>query len=250
MATTLRVISYNIHKGFSFGNTRYLLDEMRHSIRMVNADIVFLQEVVGENTQKRQSIDKWEPQQFEYLADDVWPHFAYGKNAIYSHGHHGNAILSHFPFDTFDNINVSHIPTSQRGILIGKMCHDDFPAGIHLVCLHFGLFAFERRRQIAMLCEKIESSLPTDAPLLIAGDFNDWNLKSDQQLRSRLGLQEALLQKQGKSARTFPAFAPVLAMDRIYYRNLELLDAEVLSGHPWNDLSDHCALYAEFNLKK
>ncbi len=35
--------------------------------------------------------------QFAFLADEIWPHFAYGKNAIYSAGHHGNAILSKHP---------------------------------------------------------------------------------------------------------------------------------------------------------
>ena len=248
MSTSLRVISYNIHKGFSFSNTRYLLDEMRHSIRMVSADMVFLQEVVGENTHNHKTIDNWAPQQFEFLADEMWPHFAYGKNAIYSHGHHGNAILSHFPFETINNLDVSHIPTSQRGILVGKIRHLEAGRDIHVICLHFGLFAFERRRQIAILCATIEASLPADEPLIIAGDFNDWRGDSNKTLQ-KLGLKEAFFQQHGHLAKTFPARLPILAMDRVYYRNLELLDAEVLSGHPWNDLSDHCALYAEFQFE-
>jgi len=247
MSISLRVLSYNIHKGFSFSNTRYLLDEMRHSIRMVNADLVFLQEVVGENTRNHKFINNWAPQQFEFLADEMWPHFAYGKNAIYSHGHHGNATLSRFPFESVGNLDVSHIPTSQRGILIGKIRHPQSSQAIHVICLHFGLLAFERKRQIAMLCKKIESSLPADEPLIIAGDFNDWRGHSHSTLQD-LGLKEAFFQQYGYLARTFPARLPVLAMDRIYYRNLKLLDAEVLSGHPWNNLSDHCALYAEFSL--
>jgi len=245
MSSMLRVLSYNIHKGFSFSNTRYLLDEMRHSIRMVNADLVFLQEVVGENTRNHLAAQHWTPQQFEYLADEMWPHYAYGKNAIYSHGHHGNAILSQYPFETFDNVDASHIPTSQRGILTGKINHQKLDGGIHVICLHFGLFAFERRNQISQLCQHIERDIPLDEPLIIAGDFNDWRGDSDATLQKQ-GLKEALFQKNGHLAKTFPARLPLLAMDRIYYRNLELLDAEVLSGHPWHKLSDHCAIYAEF----
>jgi endonuclease/exonuclease/phosphatase family metal-dependent hydrolase len=243
----MRVLSYNIHKGFSFSNTRYLLDEMRHSIRMVNADLVFLQEVVGENTRNHRVINNWAPQQFEYLADEMWPHFAYGKNAIYNHGHHGNAMLSQHPFEFIGNLDVSHIPTSQRGILIGKIRQQEAQRSIHVICLHFGLLAFERRRQITMLCKKIESSLPPDEPLIIAGDFNDWRGDSHATL-SELGLKEVFYEKYGHLAKTFPARLPLLSMDRIYYRNLSLLDTEVLSGHPWNNLSDHCALYAEFRL--
>lgn len=237
----MRVLSYNIHKGFSFGNTRYLLEEIRHSIRLVNADLVFLQEVVGENQRHHRRINNWAPQQFEYLADEIWPHYAYGKNALYSHGHHGNAILSQHPFESFHNVDVSLIPTSQRGILMGKTT-----SGIHLICLHFGLLEFERRQQVQQLYQQIEHSIPADAPLIMAGDFNDWRYQSHRTLMSGLKLKEAFCEKFGKPARTHPARLPLFAMDRIYYRNLELVDAEVLRGNPWNKLSDHCALYAEF----
>jgi len=237
----MRVLSYNIHKGFSFGNTRYLLEEIRHSIRLVKADLVFLQEVVGENQRHHRRVRNWAPQQFEYLADEIWPHYAYGKNALYSHGHHGNAILSQHPFESFHNADVSLLPTSQRGILMGKTT-----TGIHLACLHFGLLEFERRQQTQRLVQEIEGYVPTDAPLILAGDFNDWRKKSHLVLTSQLKLKEIFCEKTGKPARTFPARFPLLSMDRIYYRNLELVDAELLSGHPWHELSDHCALYAEF----
>jgi endonuclease/exonuclease/phosphatase family metal-dependent hydrolase len=47
------------------------MDEMRHGIRMMNADLVFLQEVVGENQKHQNKHENWIPQQFEYLADEV-----------------------------------------------------------------------------------------------------------------------------------------------------------------------------------
>lgn len=237
----MRVLSYNIHKGFSFGNTRYLLEEIRHSIRLVNADLVFLQEVVGENRKNHRRINNWAPQQFEYLADEIWPHYAYGKNSIYSHGHHGNAILSQHPFAKFHNVNISHIPTSYRGILLGQT-----DQGLHLACLHLGLLEFERRRQVKQLCDEVERYVPDNAPLIIAGDFNDWRLQSHHLLISRLGMREAFCELVGQPARSYPAPLPLLAMDRIYFRNLTLVDAQVLNGFPWNQLSDHCALYAEF----
>lgn len=239
---TFRILSYNLHKGFAFGNNQFLLEEMRHSIRMINADIVFLQEVVGENTRHRDKHKNWTPQQFEFLADEVWPHYAYGKNAIYSHGHHGNAILSKHPFSRFDNLDVSFIPTSQRGILFGRTTNH-----INVFCVHFGLLGLERRAQIRTLCKHITSTVADDEALIICGDFNDWTRSADRTLKKALQVEEALSIKRGKSAATFPAFAPLLAMDRVYFRNLKLLDAEVLSGHPWDRLSDHCALYAEFS---
>jgi len=77
---TLRACSYNIHKGFSAANRRFLLKDIRQAIRLVNADLVFLQEVVGENVRKAGAVPNWTTDtQFEFLADTIWPHYAYGK---------------------------------------------------------------------------------------------------------------------------------------------------------------------------
>ncbi|MGE3760084.1 MAG: EEP domain-containing protein, partial [Pseudobdellovibrionaceae bacterium] len=43
----LRVLTYNMHKGFCFYSRQYVIEELRNAIRAVDADIVFLQEVMG-----------------------------------------------------------------------------------------------------------------------------------------------------------------------------------------------------------
>jgi endonuclease/exonuclease/phosphatase family metal-dependent hydrolase len=88
----LKVLSYNIHKGFDWNNKNYFLKEIKDFIKTLDVDIVFLQEVVGKNTHLEKSglIDT----QFEFLADELWPHYSYAHNAVYDHGHHGNLILS------------------------------------------------------------------------------------------------------------------------------------------------------------
>ena len=84
----LKVLSYNIHKGFSVGNRRFVLERIRQAIRTVHADVVFLQEVLGQHEKHRIHVQGWPSQtQFEFLADQVWPHHAYGKNATYTAGH-------------------------------------------------------------------------------------------------------------------------------------------------------------------
>ena len=240
----LRVCSYNIHKGFSTSNLRFLLEEIRHAIHIVNADMVLLQEVVGENIKSRRGNIVWKPAtQFEYLAGDIWPHHAYGKNAIYEHGHHGNAILSKEPFAQWSNHDISLLKFSQRGLLFGELGN-----GVNVVCVHMGLMAFERRHQVNQLIHLIQHYVGDYSPLVIAGDFNDWHRKTHTVLTQTLGLHEACLYKHGKLARTFPSRLPLLAMDRIYFRNLHLIEAECLSGDPWGKLSDHCAMFAEFEL--
>src|SRR5688572_14315277 len=90
--TTLRILSLNIHKGASAFGRRDVQQELRALIRASHADLVFLQEVRGTFARQKEMAD-----QFEFLADEVWDHYAYGKNAIYPGGDHGNAILSHYP---------------------------------------------------------------------------------------------------------------------------------------------------------
>ncbi|MBD2859905.1 endonuclease/exonuclease/phosphatase family protein [Spongiibacter sp. KMU-158] len=239
----MRVLSYNVHKGFCARNRRFLLNEIRDSIRDVDADLVFLQEVVGENQRHAEKLDDWiDESQFEYLADQVWPHYAYGRNAIYQHGHHGNAILSKWHVCSQSNHNVSLIAPSQRGVLLTEIEN-----GVYLICLHFGLLGWERRRQFQMLMDVIERNIPADAPLIIAGDFNDWNL-SLQRRFIKAGFREAFTEKRGKPARSFPANRPLLRLDRMYLRGLEVKNAKVLKGEPWRNLSDHCPLFVELAL--
>jgi len=135
-----KVLTLNIHKGFSTGNRRFTLEKIRQCLRDSGANLVFLQEVTGENSRQQQTVSNWPAQnQFEFLADSVWSHYAYGKNAIYQHGHHGNAILSELPIAEFNNIDVSLRRFSQRGMLHGILENE-----IHLLCVHLGLFEQER----------------------------------------------------------------------------------------------------------
>jgi endonuclease/exonuclease/phosphatase family metal-dependent hydrolase len=235
----MRLLSYNIHKGFSVGNRSLVLEDIRHAIRATGADLVCLQEVVGKNSRHAVAFEKWADIQFEFLADQVWDYNAYGKNAVYDHGHHGNAILSKVPFSHNANHDISVIPLSQRGIL-----HAVTEDGLHVLCAHFGLLAVERRYQIQQL-KKILQKIPAIEPLILAGDFNDWHEKSHRALIG-FGLREAMEDTMGRVQKTFPARWPLLRMDRIYYRNLKLKSARRLDGNIWRRLSDHSPLIAEF----
>src|SRR5688572_1158129 len=180
----LRILTYNIHKGFSIGNRRFVLHQIRDQLRNANVDIVFLQEIQGEYSVRQNSIRNWPTQsQFEFLADSLWPHFAYGKNAVYTSGHHGNAILSKYPFSFWENIDISTNRLERRGLLHGviEVPHKRKP--IHAICVHLGLFEGERQNQVQRLCERIDAMVPHDEPLVIGGDFNDWRLKLSAPLK-------------------------------------------------------------------
>lgn len=246
----LRVLTYNIHKGFSASNRRFVLRQMREGIRAVRADLLLLQEVVGHRARRGLRVHSWpEEPQFEFLADEVWPHHAYGRNAVYDAGHHGNAILSRHPIVVSENIDVSAHRAEQRGILHAEVAAPGFKNHLHALCLHLGLLERWRRTQIESLCRRIEEHVPADAPLIVAGDFNDWRGRVTDTLTARLGLTEAFFALKGSHAKTYPNRLPAFALDRVYLRGLVPHNAEALTGPPWNKLSDHIPLLVDFTLE-
>ena len=246
---SIKILTYNVHKGFSMGNLRFILHEIKESLQHIDADVVCLQEIQGERNISNNRFDDWHNNnQFEFLADQVWHHHAYGKNAIYKAGHHGNAILSKYPLVEWENIDVSIMKTASRSLLHGAIQIPNSDKKIHIICIHLGLFGRERERQLSTLAKRIGSHVPSDEPLIIAGDFNDWRGRAERHLHHDLGVKEVFKDAHGMYARTFPALFPVLSMDRIYYRGLEVLDCRNLRGQPWRRLSDHTPLLAEFKI--
>lgn len=244
----IRVLTYNIHKGFSVGNWRFVLHEMREALREANADIVVMQEVQGEHERHSNRIDLWpEESQLEFLADRLWPHTAYGKNAVYQHGHHGNAILSRFPMIEWENINVSARVDASRSLLHGVI---EPVAGtrVHIICVHLGLFERERSEQMRILTDRIESHVPHNEALVIAGDFNDWRGHCDRYLQRTAEVMEVFEYLTGQHAASFPSRFPLLRVDRIYCRGLNIELGRRLDGYHWRRLSDHVPLYAQLAL--
>ncbi|THF63808.1 EEP domain-containing protein [Pseudothauera nasutitermitis] len=242
----LRICTYNIHKGFSQFNRRMVVHELRDRLRSLDVDLVFLQEVQGLHLGHAGRHHNWPASaQHEFLAEDAWQQTAYGGNAVYDHGHHGNAILSRHLILSADNQDVSDHRFERRGLLHCEVELPAFGQPVHCVCVHLGLMGGSRRRQMEALAERMERLAPDGAPLIIAGDFNDWRNRADDLLGRRLGLTEAFHGVRGVPARSFPSRLPMFRLDRIYVRGFKVRDARVHHGPAWAGLSDHAALTAE-----
>lgn len=262
----LRIATYNIHKGVSSLGNMPRIHALKQALASMEADILFLQEVQGRHDKyATKHAALWPAQaQHQFLAGES--HQAiYGMNAVYDHGHHGNALLSRFPVLSSSNRDVSDHAFESRGIL---HCVVQTPqVNLHCYVVHLGLFARSRRRQTEALIEAVSASSPSDAPVIIAGDFNDWTNQLSNSLRASLGVTEVFdenLPKRGfgaylrtlsgrgpklKPARTFPAALPWLRLDRIYVRGLHIESAQVLHGALWAKLSDHAPIVASLELK-
>lgn len=241
----IKIATYNIHKGFSQFNRRVVLHELRERLRELDADVVFLQEVQGEHAHHPSRHPNYpvEPQH-EFIAEAVWSHHAYGKNSIYEAGHHGNAILSRFPIIHAHNLDVSAHRFESRGLLHAEILLENGEV-IHCLCTHFGLFSKGRQQQAQWLIDYVQRHIPTHAPLLIAGDFNDWQNRLGGVLTQALGTFEIFQQHHGQPARSFPATFPLLSLDRIYARGFTVQHCQVHHGALWRHISDHAALSAQ-----
>ncbi len=245
----IKVLTYNIHKGFDRYNRDFVLHRIKEQLQGAEVDLVLLQEIQGRHYHHESGITSWpEVSQFEFLADSIWPHYAYGKNAIYAKSHHGNAILSKFVIAEWSNLNVSRFQRASRSLLHGRIEVPRCERHLHLICAHLDLIGFERKRQIRELRRYIDATIPGDEPVILGGDFNDWHGGLGRALESQLGMREAYRQLNGRYAKTFPSNWPMLRMDRIYYRGVKLVDSACLAQSPWNELSDHLPLYARFTL--
>lgn len=243
--TTLKIATYNIHKGLSYFNRRVVLHELRDRLRELDADIMFLQEVQGEHTgHGRRYLNYPIGAQHDFLAEETWLHSVYGRNSVYEAGHHGNAILSRFPILQSLNTDVSAHRFESRGLLHCDI-ELDGEERVHCLCVHFGLFAKGRRSQTSALIDYVRKEIPPDAPLIIAGDFNDWGNRLEIILSGELGILDVFHTVRGKPARSFPSRLPMLRLDRIYVRGFEVTQCNVHIGGNWQHLSDHAALSAQ-----
>ncbi len=243
----LRVLTVNTHKGFTALNRRFILPELREAVRSTSADLVFLQEVLGSHERHASRHADWPTtSHYEFLADSMWSDFAYGRNAVYPDGHHGNAILSKYPILQHRNLDISITGPERRGLLhcvLQVPGHDE----VHAICVHLSLLESHRQLQLDLLC-KLLDSLPDHAPVIIGGDFNDWQLRGNKRLARCEYLHEVFERHHGAPAKSYPARFPMLRLDRVYLRNATSHEPRILGNKPWTHLSDHLPLSVEVHL--
>jgi endonuclease/exonuclease/phosphatase family metal-dependent hydrolase len=245
---SLKILTINTHKGFTAFNRRFILPELRDAVRAVGADIVCLQEVLGAHDAWSLRVENWpNTSHYEFLADTLWSDYAYGRNAVYPEGHHGNAVLSRYPIEHFENRDISVGESEKRGLLYCRIVPPALATPVHVICVHLGLREAHRQAQLTMLSDWV-NSLPENEPVVVAGDFNDWRQRANQPLQQQAGLEEIFTASRGRPVRTFPVSFPLLPLDRIYVKNAQATHPATLPLREWRHLSDHAPLSAEIHL--
>lgn len=241
--TRVRVATYNIHKGVQgIGPARRLeIHNLGHAVEQLDADIVCLQEVRKTHRREAAYFPHWpELPQADFLAPEGYT-AVYRTNAHTRHGEHGNAMLTRWPVVSHQHEDMSDHRFEQRGLLHCEVSVDG--CALHVVVVHLGLIKASRVRQLAQLRQFIDREIPTHAPLVVAGDFNDWGTTVQQAMAA--GGLEAFDQER---VATFPSRLPVVQLDHVYARGLTPLSVHAPRGRIWGRMSDHLPLIAEFDL--
>ena len=241
--TVLRIATYNIHKGVQgIGPTRRLeIHNLGHAVEQLDADIVCLQEVRKLHRREERYFTRWpELPQAEFLCPEGYA-AVYQTNATTRHGEHGNAMLSRWPVVSQGHEDMSDHRFEQRGLL-----HAQVQVGrrdVHVIVLHLGLIAGSRSRQVEQLARFIDREVPRTAPLIVAGDLNDWGGKLRPAMK-----QIGLVDFRGGNAHTYPSRLPLTQLDYVYGRGLKPQGLEVPRGRVWGQMSDHLPLIASFRI--
>ncbi len=259
--TTVRVATYNIHKGVQgVGPLKRLeIHNLVRAVAALQADVFCLQEVRAFHRRLQRRFGHWPAgDQAQFLAPPGY-HAVYRTNAVTRHGEHGNALLSRFPVLAQGHQDVSDHRFEQRGLLHVSL---GVPGGageageageagaagppvrtLHVIVVHLGLIHASRERQVEALGRFIDQSVPAGAPLVVAGDFNDWSERLHEPMAA-LGLYTAPRSR----VPTYPSRWPLLPLDRIYARGVAVRALSAPHGGGWGRWSDHLPLVAELAL--
>ncbi len=220
----LTIGSYNIHR--CVGNDgRYDVERVARVIHEMRCDTVGLQEVDSRPGLQTDSM------QLEFLAQATGMQPIAGTTLVRDGAQYGNALLTTRKLGTVRRYDLSFKGREPRGALDVEV-HAGAQV-VRVIVTHLGLRPAERRFQVKKLLTVLRG-IPPERPVVVLGDINEW-LPIGRPLRWLHGL---LGKPPGQ--RSFPVWAPVFALDRVWSRPagalLELLvhrsvEARAASDH-------------------
>jgi endonuclease/exonuclease/phosphatase family metal-dependent hydrolase len=198
----LRIGSYNIHRCVGTDRQRNV-SRVADVIREMGCDTVGLQEVDSRPGLRSDSM------QLEYLATATGMQAVAGSTIIKHDRDYGNALLTRRKILDVRRHDLSYRRYEPRGAL--EVDIDVAGTCVRVFVLHLGLLPIERRFQMRKVLELLRA-MPRDQLVVVLGDVNEW-LPIGRPLRwlhSLLGTPPW--------QRTFPVYAPMFALDRVWVR--------------------------------
>jgi endonuclease/exonuclease/phosphatase family metal-dependent hydrolase len=213
MSTHLRFVTWNIHKGI--GTDRlYRLDRIVQVLGELDADVICLQEV--DEGVFRSSYDSQAAMLSQALG---YPHAALGLNVRVREGAYGNLTLSRWPIEDVRNVDLTVPPKKRRSGLVSCIRPVTDGQTWCVANVHLGLMHLERRIQVRWLLQHLFEDARPDQPLVIAGDWNEWGSRLVRAVTQEFGFHLARSAERASGERTFPSRRPLVALDKILYRD-------------------------------
>jgi endonuclease/exonuclease/phosphatase family metal-dependent hydrolase len=235
----MRLLSYNIHSGIG-SDRHYDLERIAAVIAEQGPDLVCLQEV---DCKVRRSGYDDQPALLARRLNALSSFFQI--NVPLNAGGFGNLVLSRWPF--LRRHSVSLACRSYRQPRGAQVVVAQTPEGpLQLVNWHLGLGESDRRWQANHLLGHPLFRQSDHLPTLIAGDTNDWldSLLAHSFRRHRF--QQAT--EPAACFRSFPAFLSLVALDKVFYRDLVVQEAHIVRTPLALRASDHRPLVLDFQL--
>jgi endonuclease/exonuclease/phosphatase family metal-dependent hydrolase len=220
----LHIASYNIHRCVGT-DLRCDVDRVARVIRELDCDTIGLQEVDSRPSERSDSM------QLEYLASATGMQAVPGTTLIRHDGEYGNALLTRRRILDVKRHDLSYGRYEPRGALEVDLEVHGKPMRVFV--MHLGLLPSERRFQMRLVLEQLRR-IPSDESVVVLGDINEW-LPLGRPLR----WLNSLLGKPPWQ-RTFPVWAPMFALDRVWVRPVgSMLDFSVHRSALSRRASDH-----------
>ena len=192
----IRLATWNIHGGVG-NDGRYDAARIIGVLSEIGADIVALQEVPSLALHG---------ELLEAIQAALGMHVAVGRTLTRGDADFGNAVLSRYPIATQATLDLTVAPHEPRNAVDILVHHGN--RQVRVVGTHLGLWPAERREQVQRILGAVDAR--PDVPTALMGDINEWYLwgRPLRWLHARF--------KAVRTPSTFPARAPVLALDRIW----------------------------------
>jgi endonuclease/exonuclease/phosphatase family metal-dependent hydrolase len=229
-ARVIDVATYNVHRCVG-RDGREDVERVAAVVCELGAKLVALQEVQGGHDGRSD--------QLAALAQATGLEPIPGPTLRDDRGTYGNALFTALPHSRVRRVDLSVEGVEPRGAL--DVLLDTPPGPLRVIATHLGLSRAERRRQGVRLSELLTEG--ESCPTVLLGDFNEWAPRGVVARRLARALRAA-------SARaTFPAWRPVLALDRLWAsRGIEVLQVAAHRSPLARVASDHLPLRASLRL--
>lgn len=235
----ISILTYNIHKGIGTDRA-YRLDRIIEVCRAAAPDVIAMQEV-PQGFAKLHNDDS-----ARIIAEALEMDYMLGINVRFKRGSYGNATFSRFPMEHGHNLNLTWSIKKPRGCLNSIV---RLPSGhdLGIMNFHLGLAGLERRRQIRSIIRSPFLQGQAHLPLVMLGDSNDVYNRLRRYVE-RAGFADST--KSTPDGRTFPSYAPIWKLDKLYHNSrIELIEHRVVRTALTRVASDHLPVLATLEIK-